>query len=623
MYGASNSGPQFYDLHGKGLSLQSRTLTGEGVPQGALRRSLPTSYGSRQPENVLLELDGPRVRNNPHAHAHAAPNRYFSRGFGGGGGGGSSISRRRSPPPREERIANGLRRSAGAGSSPRTRSRYTPAIAVRRDPVPNQTGTASAPAAGSSRTLEPSANLNGISPSNSGQFDAPNATPVGILKRDVGETLDTDMNGGGLAEVETLRTMTDNSKKEKAVVFGAYQPKKPEVTTASRREAKKVAMKNMNVSRAMDAAATGNIVALQHLLQVKVPGIEFTALSRDEDQKATVIHRAAEAGQLDCLKFLMGTLLSHSSTPQDATTLVDIADRTPAMLALQNGHLDCLQYLLQCGNSDLEIDDHGHTLLHHAAYHGQTQCLGYLLDLAKKSGKDLNEYSDDVDVTPAHVAAQQGHIDCLRLLVENEMDICQSDVDGLTPLDWASKANEPLCQHYLTMVEKCWDLTDQLEQAQEKLDRAVREVGPLRDQLDEAQVKKSNLQKTLDVTKAQCDKKIEQNERDCAKALTAFLHLLSPEQQKTMCQQLPTSLLSALSLSQKKLSSDHPLPDKSRSLPRQLDSDPSSPTSSEGDSSDDRSTSSQQSLGADSGCGLDISTALTNGDNKQSREELV
>ena len=73
----------------------------------------------------------------------------------------------------------------------------------------------------------------------------------------------------------------------------------------------------------------------QHLLQVKVPGIEFTALSRDEDQKATVIHRAAEAGQLDCLKFLMGTLLSHSSTPQDATTLVDIADRTPAMLALQ------------------------------------------------------------------------------------------------------------------------------------------------------------------------------------------------------------------------------------------------------------------------------------------------
>ena len=78
-----------------------------------------------------------------------------------------------------------------------------------------------------------------------------------------------------------------------------------------------------------------------------------------------------------------------------------------------------------------------------------------------------------MDVTPAHVAAQQGYIDCLRLLVENEVDICQPDVDGLTPLDWATKAGQPLCQHYLTMVEKCWDLTDQLEQAQEKLERLV------------------------------------------------------------------------------------------------------------------------------------------------------
>ena len=79
------------------------------------------------------------------------------------------------------------------------------------------------------------------------------------------------------------------------------------------------------------------VLLQQHLLQLKVPGMEVTAVSRDEDQKVTVIHRAAEAGQLDCLRFLMGTLLSCDASPQDATTLVDIADRTPAMLALQVG----------------------------------------------------------------------------------------------------------------------------------------------------------------------------------------------------------------------------------------------------------------------------------------------
>ena len=62
---------------------------------------------------------------------------------------------------------------------------------------------------------------------------------------------------------------------------------------------------------------------------------------------------------------------------------------TAPCILLQNGHQECLEYLLQCGNGDLEIDDHGRTLLHHAAYHGQTTCLQYLIDVAGKNGKDI------------------------------------------------------------------------------------------------------------------------------------------------------------------------------------------------------------------------------------------
>ena len=93
-------------------------------------------------------------------------------------------------------------------------------------------------------------------------------------------------------------------------------------------------------------------------------------------------------------------------------------------------------------------------------------------------------------------------------------------------------------------------------------------------------------------------------------------------QQKILCHQLPTSLLSALSTSQKKLSCE-PVQEKARTMPRTMDAcDQDSPTrSSEGDSSDGRSTSSQNSLSADSGCGLEAA-CLSNG-NTESKDTAL
>ena len=78
---------------------------------------------------------------------------------------------------------------------------------------------------------------------------------------------------------------------------------------------------------------------------------------------------------------------------------------------------------------------------------------------------------DDSGVTPAHVAAQRGHIDCLYTLVEHKVDVLQGDNDDLTPTDWAAKADQHLCHQYLTMVTTCWTAKEELEQTQEKLER--------------------------------------------------------------------------------------------------------------------------------------------------------
>ena len=79
-------------------------------------------------------------------------------------------------------------------------------------------------------------------------------------------------------------------------------------------------------------------------------------------------------------------------------------------------------------------DAGGETLLHHAAFHGKvhmlcprvletslTMChpqvliLEWLLDRVKNSSEKIPDVVDDSGVTPAHFAAQQGHLDCLQV----------------------------------------------------------------------------------------------------------------------------------------------------------------------------------------------------------------
>lgn len=56
---------------------------------------------------------------------------------------------------------------------------------------------------------------------------------------------------------------------------------------------------------------------------------DLCVTSRD-DQGATLVHRAAQAGHYGCLGFLLSEAVSD-----DVTSMVDVDDRTPAMLAIE------------------------------------------------------------------------------------------------------------------------------------------------------------------------------------------------------------------------------------------------------------------------------------------------
>ncbi|XP_065174404.1 uncharacterized protein LOC135804459 isoform X1 [Sycon ciliatum] len=286
---------------------------------------------------------------------------------------------------------------------------------------------------------------------------------------------------------------TQSSPSCKKVIFGAYQQKpRRESTSLSRKEAKLAALRLLTLSKAYKAAESGDSKTLKSIFEDGSPGYELSVTDRNEST-STLLHVAADHGNVDCID----VVLAAAPSPHDATTLVDSEGRTPAMVALEGGHVDCLKRLVIASNGDLDTDECGNTLLHHACYHGKHACLQFLMEYTKEHDKDINDFSNDKGVTPAHVAGQLGHIECLRVLVEGKADIMQNDEDDLSALDWAKKDGQTLCQHYLMTIESCWSLNEQLESTQEQLDRSVHENASLRVQLAEARQSKESAQEEV------------------------------------------------------------------------------------------------------------------------------
>ena len=51
----------------------------------------------------------------------------------------------------------------------------------------------------------------------------------------------------------------------------------------------------------------------------------------------------------------------------------------------------------------------------------QVLILEWLLDRVKNSSDKIPDVVDDSGVTPAHFAAQQGHLDCLQVLLSSKI----------------------------------------------------------------------------------------------------------------------------------------------------------------------------------------------------------
>lgn len=140
----------------------------------------------------------------------------------------------------------------------------------------------------------------------------------------------------------------------------------------------------------------------------------------------TPVHSAAYHGRLGCIQLL----LKWGGIPDE----VDLNGNIPAHLAAAEGNLPCLKYLVSNNGNPLGVlsarNDHGETPKDLAQQFYKDNILEYVSHIEYET--DHPEEQENLSF-PAHVAAYNGDLDHLRMLVENGVvNINERDDKGST-----------------------------------------------------------------------------------------------------------------------------------------------------------------------------------------------
>lgn len=118
----------------------------------------------------------------------------------------------------------------------------------------------------------------------------------------------------------------------------------------------------------------------------------------------TALHLACEEGHLSCIQLL----LEHGAN----MNLRDVLQQTPLFICMRDRNVAACRALIEAG-ADVNCQRFGgSTPLHLAATAGSSEMVQLLL----ASGAELNA-KEEFGITPIFAAAQFGHLSCLKLFV--------------------------------------------------------------------------------------------------------------------------------------------------------------------------------------------------------------
>ncbi|XP_016138281.1 espin-like protein, partial [Sinocyclocheilus grahami] len=185
------------------------------------------------------------------------------------------------------------------------------------------------------------------------------------------------------------------------------------------------------------AAAKGDLTCLK-LLIGQAPG----CVNRQTNMGATLLYLACQEGHLYVVEYLV----------KDCGADVHLRAQdgmTPLHAAAHMGHHTLVVWLVSFTDVSLSSQDNeGATALHFAASGGHHGILERLLQMGSKVKKDY------WGGTPLHDAAENGEIECCRILMGHQSNPRERDVDGFTAADLAEYNGHFECARYLRSVER-------------------------------------------------------------------------------------------------------------------------------------------------------------------------
>lgn len=114
-----------------------------------------------------------------------------------------------------------------------------------------------------------------------------------------------------------------------------------------------------------------------------------------------------------------------------------------------------IKYLIQIKSNTFsfknpqEFDESGTTALHKAAANGHLEVLKLLVE----QGSDVNK-TDITGCSPLHAASRNGHMSCVKFLVEHGADFKLKSLKGNTPMIVAKANSQQKVAEYLSTCGK-------------------------------------------------------------------------------------------------------------------------------------------------------------------------
>jgi len=174
------------------------------------------------------------------------------------------------------------------------------------------------------------------------------------------------------------------------------------------------------------ASSTGQVNVMKLLIDKKAE------IDLSNSKNETPLHQAVCNKQLDVVKFLLESKANIESNNQQ--------EETPLWIAISTNDKSIVQYLI---DQKANINHHNlgeRTILHALASNDNIQLASEFLSIF--SSKISIDSKDIFGATPLMLAAENGSINIIPLLLESKANIESEDLKGNTPLMYAATRNQ-------------------------------------------------------------------------------------------------------------------------------------------------------------------------------------